>query len=120
MPDPQPAQPESSWKPPTITLKWGSYTKSDPDEEQKQVTAVGLALDKGIITKRCAVEKLRHVFDIENVDAFLEALEEESAKNQERQVENAKAMAEAVPPKPAMSGEKKPQPGQPKPPPGKQ
>jgi len=90
------SQPESRWNPPALTLKWGAYTKSDPDEEQKQITAVGLALDKGICTKRMALEKLRGVFGIENVEKALEALEEESEANREREAEDMAKIHEAM------------------------
>lgn len=68
------------WLSPSLSLRWGSYTKLDGDEQQKIVATSIAAKDAGIVTRRMAVEKIASVFDIENVDAVLEALKLEDAE----------------------------------------
>lgn len=66
------------WLAPFITLKWGAYSAPDPAEETAVVQATVAAKNAGIITKRIAVEKVKRIFQIENVDETLETLEEEA------------------------------------------
>lgn len=87
---------------PSLTVKWGSYAKPDPDEESKIVTTVRTAFGGGatggqpLITKRAAVEKLAPVFGIENVTAFLEALEEEAEEKAKADAEQSQAELEQM------------------------
>lgn len=86
---------------PSLSVKWGPYDQPDPDEEQKIVTTVRTAVGGGtagepLITKRLAVEKLREVFDIENVDAVLDELEKESEERQQKALQHTTAEAEAL------------------------
>lgn len=106
------------WSPPLISLKWGEYFAPDADDDAKEVTTALSAHDGGIITLRCAVEKVQRAFKIENVDQFIAALEEEAAEKQAKLADAMHAMAAvgADPEAPA------PQPGKPKlakPPPAK-
>ena len=79
------------WQPPSLTLKWGAYVKPDEQSQLFMVQGVQAALGgsggTAIITKRIALEKLKQagVFEIENVSAVLEALEEESQAKLEQQ-----------------------------------
>lgn len=77
-----------SWHAPPLSLTWGRYFRLDADEETKQVDLVIKAKDGGIATKRVAVEKLRGVFDIKDVDAYLAELEDEAeeAMKQQQQI----------------------------------
>lgn len=74
------------WQPPSLTLRWGAYTKPDEQAQLYMVQAVQGALGgaggKQIITKRIGLEKLKQagVFEIENVSAVLDAVDEESQK----------------------------------------
>lgn len=87
------------WCPPLISLKWGEYFAPDADDDAKEVAAAIDAHGEGLITRRCAVEKIQRVFKIENVDQFIDALEEEdadkAAKQQERMA-NGEMMMQAV------------------------
>lgn len=84
------------WRPPNLTLRWGDYFRPAADEEQLVVTMVVAAKDAGIITKRSAVEKLARAFGIEDVNEYLEALDEEAKQRQA----DAMAIAQAAPGKP--------------------
>lgn len=75
-----------------IDLAWGRYFRADADEEAKAVELSVKALDGGVATKRMALEKLRAVFDIKDVDAVLEELEEEADEAFARQQEAAAAL----------------------------
>ncbi len=87
---------------PSLSVRWGSYSKPDPEEEQKVVTTVRTAMGGGagggepLITKRIAVEKIQSIFGIENIDAMLEELEAETAERQEKTLENTTAEAKAL------------------------
>jgi hypothetical protein len=83
------------WLDPSLSLRWGPYTKLDGAEQSAIVTATIAAKKNGIITTRMAVEKVARIFNVENVDAALTALEEEKAKNQA----TALAIANATKPK---------------------
>lgn len=60
-----------SWHSPPFALAWGRYFRLDADDESKQVELAVKALDGGIATTRAAVEKIRGVFDIKDVDAYV-------------------------------------------------
>jgi hypothetical protein len=83
------------WLDPSLSLRWGPYTKLDGDEQQKIVTAVVSAKKEGIITTRMALEKIAPIFGIENVDAALHTLEEEQQKRDQAEVAKATAQATA-------------------------
>lgn len=70
------------WQPPSLTLRWGPYTRPDPQEQQQLVTAVVAAINGGLMTRRMGVEKLAAdgVVVIENVGAVVEELEAQAAK----------------------------------------
>ena len=74
------------WLDPVVSLRWGPYTRLDGDEQQAVVTLTRTAKDAGLITTRMAVEKLADagVFDIDNVDATLEALATERVEREQR------------------------------------
>jgi hypothetical protein len=69
-----------AWQPPSISVKWGRFFAPDPAEEKAIVDAVVAARagEAPLIPLRAAVQKLAPVFGIENVDAALEKLEEET------------------------------------------
>lgn len=69
--------PAATWTDPYITLKWGAYFKADAEAEGKIVDAVVKAKAANVITRRMAVEKLKPVFNIGNVDQAVKALEKE-------------------------------------------
>jgi hypothetical protein len=72
---------------PSLSVKWGSYDKADPEVEDKIVGTILAARGAGggepIITRRIALEKAREVFPIENVDALEKELDEEREAKRE-------------------------------------
>lgn len=88
-----------AWQAPSLTVKWGSYFQPDPADQKQIVELVKAALDSKAITKRHAVEKLAPIFGIENVEAALEAIEEESqaqAASELERTQNELAAAHAL------------------------
>jgi hypothetical protein len=89
------------WQPPSLSLKWGSYVKPDEQSQLFVVQAVQAALGGSggtqIITKRLALNKLKQagVFEIENISAVLESLQEEADENANRELDAAKAALDA-------------------------
>lgn len=87
------------WKPPSLVLKWGPYTKPDPEEQNKTVTAVqgalGGASGQPIITLKMAVEKLKQsgTFDIDNVDAVVDELTKQAKEKAAKEAEDAEVTA---------------------------
>jgi hypothetical protein len=79
------------WLKPSLALRWGSYTKLDGDEQQKIVDATLKSYQGGLITRRMAVEKLKPVYGIENVDAVLEALEKEDKEKADKALAQTQA-----------------------------
>lgn len=75
------------WQPPNLTLRWGEYFKPGADDEKKIVEVAQGAHDAGLITLRSAVQKVARTFGIENVDAYLEGLEEEAEEKMQRQAD---------------------------------
>lgn len=84
--------------PPSLTLKWGPYTKPDPAEQLATVQTIQAALGgtsgTPLVTLDLAVEKLRQggVFDIDDVGTIVEEL----TRQAEEKAEEAKAEAEAL------------------------
>ncbi len=83
------------WLDPSLSLRWGPYTKLDGDEQAKIVDATLKAKQGGIITTRMAVEKVGGIFGIENVDAALNALEQEQQATDAREIAKTTAQATA-------------------------
>lgn len=108
-PPPQPAQP-LSWSPPALTLKWPPYFKQDAADEKAVIESCKAAHDAGFATLRMVLEKLRRVFEIDDVDAVEDALEKEQAEKNAKALEQqekqlamtAKHMPEKQPKPPAM------------------
>lgn len=61
-----------------IELSWGEYSKPDPLDQQMIVDLVvtAYALRPRLITRRAAVTMLRGILGVDNVDQYLEQLEE--------------------------------------------
>jgi hypothetical protein len=77
-----------SWQPPSLTLKWPEFFKPNAEDEARVVELAGKAYENGSITRRTQVEAQKRIFGIGNIDAYLEALEEEQEER------DAKAAAE--------------------------
>ncbi|MFA5186315.1 MAG: hypothetical protein WC551_07570 [Patescibacteria group bacterium] len=72
---------------PDLRLIWGSYEDEDPEEEKATVDTVNVALTGKFITKRMAVQKVKNIFGIENVDQAVDMLEEEAQQAQEKELD---------------------------------
>lgn len=79
------------WLEPSLTLKWGPYVKPTPEDDAQLVNVAVLAKRENLITVRSAVDKIRSVFAIEDVDAFIEALQTEADARQKRAMDMAAA-----------------------------
>lgn len=91
----------------SLRLVWGDYDNPDPQEEQLIVTTTVAAHEAGLITDRQAVAKLQDIYDIENVDEAVKALQAEKAQRQA----DAMATAAAMKPTESKDGESPPKPG---------
>lgn len=86
------------WQPPALRVKWGPYFPQDPDEQKNVVMLVQAARGKGqgldgadpLITRRMAVEIVAPALGIENVDAMMDALEEEAQADADAAAERLK------------------------------
>lgn len=81
------------WQPPSLSLIWPPFFRSDMTEEQQVVSTTALALQSNMITKRMALEKLRSVYPFENIENVLEQLEEQAEEMAEHSVEQLLAKA---------------------------
>ncbi len=80
---------------PQLQPKWGEFfDPSDTDEATRCSTAQS-ALDAGIITKKTAVEHVREVFAISNVDQYVDQLQKETDVKQANAIKNAQDMVKA-------------------------
>lgn len=104
------------WFGPKLELKWPDYFEPSDIDEQTRVTMAVQAKDGGLITTKTAIEHVKGVFNISNVDQYADELKDEKAQNQQDAIDNAAAMAKASPPVP-VAGPKPP--GGAKQPPGK-
>lgn len=79
------------WLEPSISLRWGPYTRLDGDEQKMVVDMTVAAKTAGLITTRMAIEKFADagVFDVDSIDAVLDALEEERDADDERAIKVA-------------------------------
>lgn len=84
------------WLDPNFSLRWGPYFDVGADDEAKLTTAVIKAKSAGIILKRSAVERLAPFFGIENIDQYMEALEEAEEESETKALAMAEAMGESA------------------------
>ena len=81
------------WVSPSIRCTFGPYFKLDAEEQLKTVTMVQTALGAGkppgvkLLTKRAALAHIAPIFGIENVDAALDSLTEETQGESDQQHE---------------------------------
>ncbi len=88
--------PEPKWEPPHVKVEWGSYFKPDPEEQAKIVKMCSEALSGNMVPLRTVVAKLAPIFGFDNVDAVVDAIEEEQVKRDDRELEKAAAEAESL------------------------
>lgn len=86
-PEGEPAQPAggavgtlatTEWEPPPLFTQWPGYFRPDVEDQQKKITAAGLAKEKGVATVRDIAAFLSDVFPHENLDQAAQALSEEA------------------------------------------
>ena len=89
----------SIWVDPQIKLKWGDYfDPSDTDEATRVQTAIqALTASPPLITHASAVEHIKSVFAISNVDQYVKAVLDEAATRSANNVANAQAMMAGIP-----------------------
>lgn len=73
------------WADPPLSLQWGAWFQPIPEDDEKLVKTTKEAYEAKFITLRTVVEKLRRVFGIEDVNAYLEALEKEMKERAEQE-----------------------------------
>ena len=90
----------AEWFPPELSLKWPAYFKPNETDAKERGERVRKDLQAGVITKRTAVEQMSRIYGIDDVEAYLEALEGEGVQRQSSihqalaNLENAQSQAE--------------------------
>lgn len=85
------------WFAPQLKLSWGDFFEpSDTDEQTRVNTALG-ALGK-LITIETALEHVKGVFAIGSVDQYAKQLQKQKDDQQQRDIDNAAALANATAP----------------------
>lgn len=92
-----------SWHFPPLQASWGEYFKMTGEEEnfvmQATLPAIGV-----VLTRKAAVEKLKGILGIKDVDSYMAELEAEAAENDAKELAKIEAEAKATAaakPKPA-------------------
>lgn len=80
---------------PHLDLKYGDYFPPSDIDESTRVSTAKTGKEAGFITKKTAVEHVKGVFAIGNVDQYVEQLDQEAEDNARKMLENAQAMAKA-------------------------
>lgn len=92
-----PALQRLEWFEPTLKLDWGDYFEASDLDEQVRAAVAGTALEKGLITKKTAVNHIKPIFgDIKNVDQYIETLVKEAIEKAQTAIDNAVASAKAM------------------------
>ena len=76
------------WSDPPLNLKWGAWFMPTAADDKDLVESTSVAYEAKFITLRTAVEKLARTFGIDDVEAYLEALHEETEERGERESED--------------------------------
>lgn len=76
---------------PPLDLRWGSYTKPDPEDEAKIVATTIQAHDGGLITDHQALSKIKEIYGIDNVDEAVDNLREEKEERAQKALEQTTA-----------------------------
>jgi hypothetical protein len=77
------------WFRPTLKPMWGPYFPPDETDELALSTQVKLDHEAGFITTRTAVEKRAAFYKIDDVEAYLQKLEEDVKKRKDEETERA-------------------------------
>lgn len=95
----------SEWEPPIMRLIWPDYFTPSESECKEVVDATLTAKDGGLITLRTAVERVKGIFGIGNVDQYVDALEKEAEKKANEAHEAQLELTKAAKGKPDQSGQ---------------
>lgn len=80
------------WFSPVLTPQWGPYFQSTEDDQKVVSDQVLQDKEAGFITQETAVRKIAEFYpDIDNVDEYIKALEQERDENEQREQEKADA-----------------------------
>ncbi len=94
MADQQPA-PTSQWRGPRLTLNWPDYFRPNAQDAKDTFTAIAIGVkDCQIVTRRKAIEMAQRIMKVDNVDAYMDSLDEELAARQAKADEAAAKAAE--------------------------
>lgn len=69
------------WLDPNLSLRWGPYFHEASEDNARTIDMVIKAKAEGIIQLRTAVERIASIFDIENIDQYVAALEEDKSEH---------------------------------------
>jgi hypothetical protein len=84
----------ADWSDPPLTLMWGPWFTPAPEDTKFLIDAVIALKQDRLITRETAVRKIAPVVGIEDVPAYMEALEEEDEALDEKEAqETAKAIS---------------------------
>jgi hypothetical protein len=83
----------TSWFEPAQQLVWGQYFEPSDVDEATQGAVAQLAHEAGLITLTTAVEHIRGIFAISNVDQYVLKLQEENAAKAALEIKQAGDMA---------------------------
>lgn len=72
---------------PPLQLSWGDYAALDPTEGLALAQTVTALVEAKLITSRIAVKMLRGIMGIEDIDAYLEELDEHNTKMADQEQE---------------------------------
>lgn len=74
-----------SWTSPPFELAWGDYDDPDPADQQALATLVIGLREAGLCTRRNAVKILKPVLLVEDIDAYIEELDDEAEEAQQQE-----------------------------------
>lgn len=80
------------WFGPALRVKWPPYFPPSASDQKVAADQVRADYDAKLITRRTAVEKLAPFYGIENVDAYMEALETEADERENVEHQLVKAL----------------------------
>lgn len=84
------------WFEPAIKPMWGDYFEPSDTDEATRATVAIQCLDKGTITTKTAVEHIKPIFAIQNVDQYVEQLAKEKEQKQADAIANQAALTAAA------------------------
>jgi len=79
------------WTDPPLSLQWGTWFQPNAQDDKDLVETTKTAYDARFITLKTAIEKLKRTFGIDNIDAYLESLKEESDERAEKEQDDLAA-----------------------------